>query len=128
MQTKAFWVAVVAIAIGGMIWTLGGFSDVLVGSDPGADLTSPDKINETSGDGPITGTFSGDARADDGNLVGLIISGASTLTDMAVLVITLPYDLMSLGLPPYAARPLGTLATLMVSIGLIQMIIGRRWS
>lgn len=127
MDTRWAFIALISIAIGGMIWQMGGFASEFAGEDPGGDLASPAEINESARKGPVSGDFSGDARASDGSLVGLIISGGSTLKSMAVAVVYLPGELIALGLPRYAARPLGTLATLMTSIGLILLIIGRVW-
>lgn len=125
VNAKPFYLAIISIAIGGMIWQLGGFGDLFMAQAPGDQLDSADSINESAEDSALQGNFTGDANPQSGNLVGLIISGGQEIMRMAGLVVWLPYELIALGLPPWAADPLGKLAVIIMSIGIIQMIIGR---
>lgn len=127
MNTKIFYVAVLSIAIGGLMWQLGGFGGLFTAEDPGEGLGTTGNVTEQANDSAIKDDFSGEASSssDDGGLVGLIVSGGQNIMGMLTIVVYLPYDLISLGLPPYAAEPIGNLAAILVSIGGIQLIIGR---
>lgn len=125
MKTKVFYIAIVSIAIGGLIWQMGGFGALFTGQSPGGQLGSSDQIQEDANNSAIEGNFTGDANPDNGNLVGLILSGGQRIMDLVGLIVFLPYELMALGLPDWAARPIGQMSVLFISIGVIQMIIGR---
>jgi len=125
MNAKIFYVMIVSIAIGGMIWQMGGFGSLFAGQSPGEQLGSTDEVNESAESSAVEGNFTGDANPDNGNLVGLILSGGRRIMDLMTLVLFLPYELMALGLPSWAATPLGQMATVFISIGVIQFIIGR---
>lgn len=125
MDTKVFYVAILSIAIGALMWQLGGFGDLFAGTSPGENLNSGEQVKGESNTSVVDGNFSGDARASDGSLVGLIISGAQDIIDSVTLVLYLPMELAELGLPTWAARPIGSLASVVIGIGLIQLVIGR---
>jgi hypothetical protein len=125
MNTKIFYVVFISIAIGGLMWQLAGFGGLFAGQSPGDTLDSTDQVNESARNAPVEDNFTSDASPQDGNLVGTIISGIGTLFDIFGLVVFLPGEIMALGMPRWAARPLGNLATLMISIGLVQLAIGR---
>jgi len=125
MNTKIFYIVIISIAIGGLMWQLGGFGELFAGQAPGDTLDSTDEINKSVENAPVSGNFTSDASPQDGNLVGTIITGIGTLFDLFGLVVFLPKELLALGLPRYAAEPIGNLATLFISIGLVQAAIGR---
>jgi len=125
MKTKIFYIAIVSIAIGGLMWQMAGFGALFAGQSPGGQLGSTDKINESAEDSAIEGNFTGDANPDNGNLVGLILSGGQRMIELLGLVVFLPFELMTLGLPEWAARPIGQMAIIFLSIGAIQFIVGR---
>jgi len=125
MNAKIFYVMIVSIAIGGMIWQMGGFGSLFAGQSPGEQLDSSDEINESAESSAVDGNFTGDANPDNGNLVGLILSGGRRIIDLMALVLLLPYELMALDLPSWAAKPLGTMVTIFAGLGVIQFIVGR---
>lgn len=125
MDTKVFYVAIVSIAIGGLMWQLGGFADLFAGTAPGDQLDSASDVSDRANDSEINDNFTGDASADDGSLVGLIISGGALFFDTLKLVLFLPGELAAMGLPRWAADPIGDLSAIFISIGAVQAVIGR---
>lgn len=125
MDTKVFYIAIISIAIGGLMWQLGGFTDLFAGTSPGDQLDSADDVSERADDAAIRGEFNGSASSSDGNLVGLVISGGSLFVDTVTLVLFLPGELAALGLPSWAADPIGDLSAIFISIGAVQAVVGR---
>lgn len=127
MDTKVFYAGIMAIAIGAAMWQLGGFADLFSASSAGEDLESGSKIEDEANGSAIDGKFQGDASSTDGNLVGMIISGGAEIFSIAAFVLYLPGEIAELGLPEYAAQPVGSLAAIMISIGVIQFVTNRSW-
>lgn len=125
MDTKFVYVAVLAIAIGGLMWQLAGFADLFAAESPGEGLDSPANASQQADDSVIDDNFSGNAQPSSGDLVGLIVSGITNIFKMAMMVVFLPGELAELGLPDWAAQPVGTLATILISVGLVQFASGR---
>jgi hypothetical protein len=125
MDTRVVWVAVISIALGGLIWQMAGFSDLFVGDAPGDEIEASEELQSQAEESAIRDDFEADTRANQGTLVGSIISGASAVFDMGKFVLYLPGALMALMMPAWFAQPVGHLAAILISIGLIQFITGR---
>lgn len=127
VNASGVWAAAVAIAVGALIWQMAGFASV-VGPGPADDLRSGEAINDTARNSTINESFSGDARASDGSLVGFSISAISAIFDLVGFIVLLPWELNTLGLPWWAAYPLGILGWIIMSFGLVQFAGNRRFS
>jgi len=126
MDTRIFYIAAIAIAVGGLFWQMGGFADLFAAESPGDHLETGEHLRDQANESVVTGNFSGDTRTDSsGGLVGMALSGGSAILDMIGMAVNAPYELAELGLPGWAAKPVGALATLFLSIGFIQFITNR---
>ena len=125
MDTRIVYIVVISIAVSGLIWQMAGFSELFTADSPGDDLKSGDKLEKQAQDSAVEGNFTSDTRANQGSLVGTIISGGSAIFSMIGIVVFLPGELMNLMLPRWFAQPVGTLASILISMGLIQFVTGR---
>lgn len=71
---------------------------------------------------------SGQGGTDDGTIVGFIVDGTNRIFAFAGMVAVLPITLQSLGFPQWFALPIGSLFTIVVSIGVLQFVTGRMYS
>jgi hypothetical protein len=97
-------------------------------SSPGDQLESSQDLEDQSNQSAVNDDFNGSARSSDGNIVGIILSSIGQFFTLISFTVTLPGQLFELGLPYWAAQPLGALTTIMASIGFIQFASGRRAS
>jgi len=131
MQTKYPLFLVLAIAGATLIWSLSGMGAVYGPTNPiGDDSPAADQLEKQVGDSSISENGSFDASAErtsDGGIVGMVVSGAQFITTLAKIVVFLPAQLQKIGLPIYAAAPLGLLAQGLVAIGVVQFYSDRRY-
>lgn len=127
MNTKWVWAVAISIAAAGLMWQLAGFGALFSGSAPGDDLSSGGELQDTADETGVQENYTGDAAPNDGNLVGLALSSIGRFVDAAVFAITLPSQLMALGLPDWAAKPLGNIVSLLIAIGVVQFGGKRVW-
>lgn len=124
MNTNMVWFVVAVIGMSALMWNLAGVGDALGGAGPVDDLESGDELEEQAPDEPrLNG--SADSSAGEGDVVGLVISGAQGVVDFIALVILLPTELQKLGFPQWFAYPLGRLAQIIAAIGLFQFASNR---
>jgi hypothetical protein len=124
MRTTYPLALVVCIAIVAAVVSLSGFWGAvgLVDDRPGASQA----VNQSAGEYNPNEGLDGEAAAqDDGNIVGLILSGGSDTFDLLSLINLLPNTLMWLGMPRFAALPLGWAGQILAFIGGIQFALGR---
>jgi hypothetical protein len=109
------------LGIAAMMVGMSGFESA-VGENPTGDLQSDDEVRNQSGDGPAGGgNFSGDAGgADDGDIVGVIISAGGALASFAGFVVLMPLELHRMGFPWFFALPVGLGSQIIASIGVIE--------
>jgi hypothetical protein len=120
---------VLSLAAAAMLINLAGLGAVL-GPNPAAGVSGADQLNASGQDSPASedGSLEGSASsADDGDIVGLIISGIAGIVDGAAFVVLLPWQLQSLGFPYFFAWPVGMLGQTIVGWGLFQLATNRRW-
>ena len=60
-------------------------------------------------------------------IIGLVLEAGQFFTGLAVAVALLPVTLIELGLPSYAAIPLGSIAQIIAFVGVAQFITGREF-
>jgi hypothetical protein len=127
MDTKLPVIMVLSLAVASMMWSASGIGAELT-TNPASGLSSGDDVesqanqSEINDEGNYTGPVGGD---DEGNIIGLILSGASSIAGVFGLALLLPEELMALGIPQWAAMPLGFLAQIIVGIGIVQFVTGR---
>jgi hypothetical protein len=129
VRTARIVLVVAALGTASLMWGLGGLGDLYGETNPVGDLQSGDEVERQADESAVVdnGSFSGSASRSDDSIVGLIVSGASAITDFAAMVALLPLELQRLGLPRYAAYPLGLIAQAVVGIGVVQFATGREW-
>lgn len=109
------------------VWQLAGVGALFAASGPGSQLDTGQFNNTSDQYNPDTG-FSGDASSsDDGDIVGMIISGTGDITSLSGLVNLIPNILVSFGLPWAFAFPLGQLSQIIVLVGVVQFAVNRDW-
>jgi hypothetical protein len=112
-----------------LIWGLSGAGALYDGGDPVTGLESGDAVRQ-QGEGSVVaenGTFNTSAQNSGGsdNIVGVVLSGVSYLTEFAALVALLPLELQALGFPVWFAAPIGLLVQALAGIGIVQFAAGR---
>lgn len=125
MDTKAVYMATVAIAVGALMWQLGGFAAAFDNVGPGEELESGDEFEEDANSSAVRNETGGDVNKESDNLVGLALSGIGAFFGLLELVVFLPFELSRLGLPWFAAWPLGLFGWTVTSIGLLQIASGK---
>lgn len=126
MRTIYTVLAVIALGVAASFVTAGW--DQAVGVDVDTGLDSPDELEEqASKHNPQDGVSGSASNADDGDIVGLIIGGGKQIATIAGMAIMLPWELRDLGLPGWAAAPLGFAVQIVVVVGVIQFAVNREW-
>ena len=126
VNSSGVWIAAVSIAVGALMWQMAGFSAV-VGPSPADSLESGQEFNKTANNSSVNTGFGGDAQSSDGSLVGLSLSAISAAFNLIGFGVLLPWELHTLGLPWWAAWPLGILGWTLLSFGLLQFARGGAW-
>jgi hypothetical protein len=131
MRTIAATVFVLALGVSFSIVSATGLAGVL-GADRAPDGSEVEQnLNESAGQSPAGDDDSlagGVSQTGDANLIGVIITAGGLISDFAVGVLLLPVTLNRLGLPWYAAAPLGLLAQTITGIGVIEFFTNREWT
>jgi hypothetical protein len=131
MRTIAAVVFVLALGVSFSIVSATGLAGVL-GADRAPDGSQVEsQLEESNSSVPIDNSdeFAGGvSQTGDANLIGLIITGFDLLGNVAVGVALLPLTLARLGLPIYAAAPLGLFIQAITGIGLIEFASNREWT
>lgn len=125
MDTRAILGFSVAIALGAMMYQMGGFGAALGVDGPGDELNSPGQFEESANDSAIKQGVNGSVQAQNDNLVGLALSGISAFVDGVAFVALLPFELEKLGVPWYGAYPLGLGGWYGMGWGIWQVAMGR---
>jgi hypothetical protein len=119
---------VLVIGVAAAMVTASGFAAVWGAPPPQIDKAS-DRVESNASDlSPNEGPVSGPVSSSESEIVGLITSGLGTLVDLAGAVVLFPRTLMQLGVPAWAAVPLGFFAEILVGVSLIEFATNREWS
>jgi len=129
MRTTASVGLVLSIVVASIMFGGSGYASSMA-NDPSAGLGPIEgdlaqQANNSSvnrGEGGFEGS-AGDQ--DESNLVSFIINGGGAVASIATFVLFLPVGLEALGAPYWFAWPIGLVAQLVASIGLIQFVTGR---
>jgi hypothetical protein len=123
MRTKFPLAVILALAVAFLFFTGSGFNSLVNGeTSSGVDERFVERANDSSVNESLEGSRSG---TDDGSIVGLVIGGADDLGGILGLASAIPSTLAALGFPTWFADPIGYLAEIIISIGLIQFVTGR---
>ena len=128
MRTIAAVMVVLAVGTSGAMLGMSGFADVWGAEPPQTSAAQEELENQSGVLNPNEGPIEGPVSSSESSIVGLITSGIGSITDLAGAVILLPITLMNLGFPAWFAIPLGTLAEVIVGIGLIEWATQREWT
>lgn len=132
MRTTPVLIMVFAFATGALIFQIAGIGGMFGAADPSSDLQTPGEFEEEASDNPLNEEedgerFDPDTRGED-NVVGFIISGFSLVFSYARLVVLFPIELQNIGVPRFAAYPVGLLMQAVLVFGIAQFASGRIWS
>lgn len=134
MRTTYPMLFIMALGVAGLMFSMSGYSDQ-IGTDPTAGLGAPAELeqqakNSSLGDQDDDNQqdgFEGSAgSADDGEIVGFIISGGQAVADIMGMLVMLPWELNDMGFPWWFAWPIGLVTQIVGSIGIIQFATNRR--
>lgn len=119
---------VLALGTAAVMLGMSGFADVWGSPTPQVERAG-DHVNESAASvSPQNGSVQGPVSSGDSSIVGLIADGLGSLTDIAGGVVLLPLTLIKLGFPRWFAIPIGSLAELIVGIGLFEFATNREWT
>jgi len=127
MRTNVVIAALISFAIAGLLITGSGagqhtgITDPVGGLDDEVQSQAEESAVGDNGSG-VSGTRGG---GEDSSIISLVINGAKQIASIVGMVALLPLTLEQIGFPTWFAVPIGTAATLIVSVGLIQFITGR---
>lgn len=132
MRTTAPVVFVLALGVAfAIVGTTGiaatwGLTDTPGGDGVESNLNQS-AANSSAGE---SGNFEGDVgqSGDDTSLLGLTITGISIIASAAGAIVLLPITLTNLGMPAYAAIPLGFFLQVIVGIGIVEFATGRQYT
>jgi len=120
---------VMSLGLAGMMLGASGFEAAWGAPAPKTDAAQEEieKANESAGVKGTEGPVSGPVSSSDSSIVGLITDGLRGLVNIAGAVIVLPRTLVNLGFPGWFAWPIGTFASALAGIGIIQFATNRVW-
>lgn len=126
MRTAFPLAVVLCAAVMGMMFVGSGFNGI-VGADRGGDIGSQFESTAESegvvdGDGEVVG-----GKAGDDGFFGLTVGGGKILLSILSLGGLFPDTLDVLGFPRWFYTPIGLVVDLLLTIGLIQFVIGREY-
>ena len=130
MRTKSIIGVVLCFAVAFAMIGGSGVGAAIFGENPDDHQTTRalDEIAEDAavdGEEDEPGGLSAEVAGDsEPTLVGVAISGGQFAASLVGAVALLPVTLMQLGMPGYAAVPLGGMAQIVALIGLVQFIRG----
>jgi len=129
MRTIKIVLIVAAMGTAALMWSMSGVGAIYGADDPVGDLQSGENISNQGSGSAVSedGNFSASADNSGGadNIVGVVLSGATAITDFAAMVVLLPAELQRLGFPAFFAYPVGFLAQAIAGIGVVQFAAGR---
>lgn len=128
MRTIAPMMAVLALAVAGMMLGMSGFSAAWGAPAPQTDRAQAELNNSSADLAPESGPVSGPVSAADSSIVGLISSGLTGAVEVGGAVALLPVTLINLGFPAWFSIPLGLVAYIITGLGIIEFATNREWT
>jgi len=128
MRTLVPVLVVLCIGTSGAMLGMSGFADSW-GADPPSVESASSQVNGSAENvSPNEGPVEGPVSSGDSSIVGLIANGLGSLVDIAGAVIVLPLTLVNLGFPKWFAIPIGTVAEVIVGVGVFEFATNREWT
>jgi len=132
MRTTAPVVFVLALGVAFAVFGSTGLAGVWgVADAPGGEQVESN-LNQSAANSSAgnPSEFDGQVGESDGetNLIGLTIASLDIIASAGAAVVLLPVTLISLGMPAYAAVPLGLFLQVIVGIGIVEFATGREWT
>ena len=131
MQTKHVLGVVLCFGVAFSMLAGSGVGAAVFGENPedhettrAIDDIAEDAAVDEDDEGGLSAEVAGDSEP---TLVGVAISGGQFAVQLVASVALLPLTLMQLGLPGYAAVPIGGMAQIVALIGLVQFIRGSEY-
>jgi hypothetical protein len=125
MRTIAPIFIVFVIAVSGSMIGMSGFADAW-GVQAPETTGAQEELEETSEQvRPDNGSAEGPVNSGESSIVGLVVDGSTSAAEVGTAVILLPTTLMNLGFPAWFALPLGSIAYLVVGIGVFEFATNR---
>lgn len=119
---------VLVIGVAAAMVTSSGFAAVW-GAPPPQVQDASERVEDNASDlNPNNSPISGPVSSSESEIVGLITSGLGTIVSLAGAVVLFPLTLMQLGMPAWAALPLGSVAEILVGVSIIEFATNREWS
>lgn len=129
MQSKTIMLMVLSFGVAFALLAGSGIGPAVFGESPGGAQTTK-TVGDVAGDADIDPDSEGEGLSADvagdnePTLVGVAISGGQFVAQLVAMVTIFPYTLLRLGFPAYFAVPIGSVAQIIVFIGLIQFVRG----
>jgi|APHM01.1.fsa_nt_gi hypothetical protein len=125
MRTTFPLAVILALGIASAFFVGSGFNALVEGERDLGQVQN--EVNKSAGGSPVAQEELESNRrgTEDGSIVDLVLSSAGDIAKFVGLVAILPVTLQELGFPTWFAAPVGSLVTIIVSIGLIQFVSGR---
>ncbi len=128
MRTIMPVLVVLAIGVAGAMLGMSGFESAW-GAEPPSVEPASSQVNESAGSvGVEEGPVEGPVNSGESSIVGIVVDGLQSLTDIAGAVLVLPVTLMNLGFPAWFSIPVGAVAEALVGIGIIEFATNRVWN
>lgn len=129
MQSKKIMIMMLSFGVAFAIAAGGGMGPAVFG-ESATDAPTTKTVGDVADDADIASDSDGEGLSADvagdnePTLVGVAISGGQFVAQLVAMVTIFPYTLIRLGFPAYFAVPIGSVAQIIVFIGLIQFIRG----
>lgn len=119
--------AMLCLGVVAIMWTGSGLSGEL-GASSVDELESGGAVEERANNSELNSDeISADStQIDDGSIFGLIVTGLRSVVRLFTIVLLLPLEIEKLGVPWWAAYPLGLLAQIIASIVVVIVAMNRR--
>lgn len=130
MRSRSIIGVVLCVGLAFSLLSGSGIGAAVFGESPDGDQTTR-ALEDIAGDADIEedaeggGGLAADIGGDnEPTLVGVALSGGQFAASLVGAVALLPVTLIQLGMPAYAAVPLGGMAQIVALIGLVQFVRG----
>ncbi len=130
MRTVPVVMAVMALGVSFALVSGAGVGDIIFGLDsPPQDPGIYEGIEAGAAEAsPESGTQADVGGDNEPTTVGIALRGGQFLMSMITMVAVLPVGLMRLGFPSFFAIPVGSVAQIIVFIGVIEFVTNREWT
>lgn len=105
-----------------------GFNAIVGAGGGGAAGEIQENVDGVANESSVNGSLDGSTQgAGDSTIVGMVLSSAGEIGRILGLIVMMPMTLIDLGFPAWFAIPIGSVVTIIASVGFIQFVTGRTW-